>query len=356
MISQYRLCVPATGLSSVLGGMNQACAAFCAGIKLPQKSITFELHDSDEEQAQPLSIMGLPKSAFAYTGVARFSLNLAEAILDASAKFNFDKKIPFVLMLPDPNDRGLEGEWQSEELIEARVNLFGKQIMAAVGYILGAEMPELDCHFCHADHTGIAKALNFYQYKHLNSDWNTCLIGAVDSLLNNDTLEFLLNEDKFKCEDTPTGFVPAESAGVFVISPSQMEGVVFDCIVETGELITDDEQNLMPSSCHFKLIDIPAEESKKSLLISDINGEQFRAYEWGNLLLKLHQNNFANDFTETYYPVETFGESGTSTGFVSWLIALHCLSRKIFSSVDNIILSLSDGERKDRALISLSRI
>ena len=90
---------------------------------------------------------------------------------------------------------------------------------------------------------------------------------------------------------------------------------------------------------------MPAQE--QAFFISDLNGETYRAHEWGGVLVRLKetQGNLL-DSLQHWCPALGFGDTGAASGAVSVCVANAAFERGYAPALDAVILSAADdGQR-----------
>jgi 3-oxoacyl-[acyl-carrier-protein] synthase-1 len=160
-----------------------------------------------------------------------------------------------------------------------------------------------------------------------------CLAGGVDSYLEPDTLEWLESNDQLHGGSNPYGFIPGEAAGFCLV-----------CLVKTAErrqlaplgyvitAATAKEAKLIKTDaiCLGKgltevfqkvFADLPSSSDKIENTVCDMNGEPYRADEYGFAVARLSQR-FV-DASAFLAPADCWGDVGAASGplFVSLVVA-----------------------------------
>ena len=88
-------------------------------------------------------------------------------------------------------------------------------------------------------------------------------------------------------------------------------------------------------------------------LLHDLNGELYRANEWGITLLRLAS--LTKPFVDptVWFPVTCFGETGAATGAIQALVAIRAFERNYPEGESAVLASASDGTK--RAVVIMSR-
>lgn len=188
-----------------------------------------------------------------------------------------------------------------------------------------------------------------------------CLILAVDSLLDNATLQLMDQAGRIKSERNLDGFIPGECAvGVLLEDreAAQERHAEIKALVEhigfadeanhieTGGVCTG-EGMATAVAASLDHLD-PAE--KITWMLSDFNGESHRAQEWGHCQVKL-----LNRLTieHDWHPALSIGEVGSAQPAVSSVLAAQ--SWQCGKAPANRALVFSACDRAPRAAMTLAR-
>ncbi|OZG70965.1 hypothetical protein BTA51_22935 [Hahella sp. CCB-MM4] len=198
-----------------------------------------------------------------------------------------------------------------------------------------------------------------------------CIVGAVDSLLGEKTVELLLAREQILTPDSSTGFLPGEAAAMLLLTNQDEQGTVagvsavqygneeYDFypsdieVSEEGEEIEDDEENETSTFYHGREM---AAVIKGALEHGGIQNDKFdvftgfgefpssrdRALEWGNILVNLKQH-FSNiDLIQWHLCEDSFGGIGVAFMPVSICLGLHAVRRKYLKGRHFIVSATSD--------------
>ena len=174
---------------------------------------------------------------------------------------------------------------------------------------------------------------------------------GVDTYLDELSLQWLADTGRLKVEGQAKGFVPGEGAAVLLIEQAssararqvmplaQVAGVgaametqtIFDKKPSTGEALT---QALRAAT---------RQAGPCPLVVCDLNGERYRAQEWG---LVLARTQGAQGAQLTWHAADCMGDAGAASGALSLVWAAMALSRRHAPGNAALIWGASDdGER-----------
>jgi 3-oxoacyl-[acyl-carrier-protein] synthase-1 len=185
----------------------------------------------------------------------------------------------------------------------------------------------------------------------------TAVVIGVDSWLDETTLEWLDATGRLKRDGMPVGLQPGE-AGVAIAlrsNPSAQRSTVVRGAVSEGH-----EQRALLSGASTvgeALAEVLARASASSpeevvWLISDQNGEVYRATDWGYAAVRLRARfeRFADPIV--WYPAVSFGDVGAASALAGVCVADRAWLRGYAPARRALIVAASDGPL--RAAVALS--
>lgn len=189
-----------------------------------------------------------------------------------------------------------------------------------------------------------------------NGSAEFCLVGGVDSYLEPETLEWLDEEEQLHSEKNKWGFAPGEAAG-FCLLTSQQTAEKYRISVLGVVLATakDKEPDLIKadSVCTgegltkaFKQV-LAFSNQKINQTICDMNGERYRADEFGFTILRTSEH-FV-DAGSFQAPADCWGDVGAASGplFVSLAV---CAAQRGYAK-GPFTLVWTSSERGERAAV-----
>jgi 3-oxoacyl-[acyl-carrier-protein] synthase-1 len=184
------------------------------------------------------------------------------------------------------------------------------------------------------------------------------IIVSVDSLLESDTLELLSAARRLKTNETPRGLMPGEAAGAFLVEPlalAQRREARILCTVQG--LALEQEQDSRASGARSAGVALSAAISQAvppdralGAIYGDLNGEDARAEEWGNTLVRLSTSHRL-DTAAQHWPAASLGDTGAASGAISVAVGARALWRGQAGG-DVLVWSSSDTGEVAAALLS----
>jgi len=201
-------------------------------------------------------------------------------------------------------------------------------------------------------HAGTVYAVSEAQKMIEEHGLDRVIVLAVDSYLDPLTLEWLGAHERLKSDDNPQGLVPGEAAAAFMIEKksiaeargARIEAVITApaCGVEVNHLFSDYVNNGRALSAVIK--DTLARSNNgqpfTGIIIPDLNGENWRAMEYGSARAVLCDRISDDAFLIT--PCASLGDTGAASGSVAFCIAVRAFARHYLPDEQAMILSSSE--------------
>lgn len=374
--------VTGIGMVTPLGNdADTSCAAFRAGLTRAnslEHAIKVRLKDGDEEDIVAHSI---PIVTCGFRGFARLlqlSLHALQDLERHSKLHRLDhKRTGIYLAYPDlnrirhsisrENNSEIEDFTQDmEESTSIHQESIGHRLCKRITEQVNLSIPEENWKgFC-AGRTGVSYAIADAIGNLNEKKLDYCLIGGIDSFLEEKTLHWLHNTGRLKTSENPYGFHPGE-AGAFLLAERYKTAVqrgasilltIVDVArgVEQNHLFTGQDSssegltkavNQVLSTTNIKQNDF--------WFIGDQNGEKYWITDWTNALLRISGNFSGILDTPVWLPSMAFGEIGTASGAVAICLASNAFSRNYAPSDFVVIQSSSDmGERSAMLLMNFN--
>lgn len=350
-------------MASCLGPAVPACAAFRANLLRPSSALETELALPGDEVPRPLTVCALQVATFGFTGVGRFVALACEVLKDLGSRVDLDTLGPetgLYLALPDPWERGLDlGE--PDDTAARRIEVLGTRVLdtSLRNLGLGWKGPR---RFFGGGNVAFAQALHAAHAELLRRGLRSCVVMGLDCLVEEPTLQVLADEARLKTPDHPVGLTPGEAgAALFVTldgpepSPRSAPRVVLHGVRlghephPRGSNRPSDARAL--AECAREALMAAGTVRAPPLLVSDHNGEEARAREWGMVLLRLRELDPALAGLPAWYPAIGFGDVGAATGGVAACVAVRGLQRGYAPSSTSLILSSADDAGRAAILL-----
>jgi 3-oxoacyl-[acyl-carrier-protein] synthase-1 len=358
--------IQALGMVSPLGALIQGCAALRAGISRRSPSPYLTCAVEGESRPQPLVSCEAFIATLGFSNLGRLVALVSEALKDLGTRVDLSQLPADTLLfmaLPDPLERAMPVGPELEEDEPRRYQVLGRRVMERALKGLGLRWTGGAWRFFGGGNAAFAQALGAAVDAVAQRHCQACLVIAVDSLAGPDVLPELLEARRLKKGDRPTGFIPGEGAVALLLTsrgqvsaPGGPEPRIVIRAVELGEDSRFRGAELPPdgrvlSGCVASALRAAGVEGQRLALIGDLNGEEYRAREWGMLLVQLRTLGLGEAVT-SWFPTEGFGETGAASGALGLCAAVRGLQRRYSPSPTPLVVSISDGGERAAILVS----
>lgn len=362
--------IQALGMSSPLGTLIQGCAAIRAGLSRARPSPYLSHVREGESLAQPVMTSEASLVTLGFSNVGRLVALLVEALEDLSGRVSLSTMPADTLLfvaMPDPVERGIPLSPELEADPFRRCQALGRRVMERALDGVGVTWRGGAWHFFSAGHAGFAQALKAATDALAERRCGNCLVVAVDSLCGPDVLPEFSVQRRLKTSDTPTGFIPGEG-GVALwltersasVSPSGPEPRITLRAVMLGEdnarfrgaALPPDGRTL--AACVTSALRTAGGDGSRLVLVGDHNGEEYRAREWGMMLMHLHSERLGQETQVSWFPAEGFGDTGAASGALGLCVAVRSLQRRYSPSPMPVVLSISDEGTRAAMVVSVA--
>jgi 3-oxoacyl-[acyl-carrier-protein] synthase-1 len=194
-----------------------------------------------------------------------------------------------------------------------------------------------------------------------NGSFDFCLVGGIDSYLEPETLEWLEEGDQLHSSNNPWGFVPGEAAGfclltscrfaerynlpvlgrVLAVSTAYEKNLIKTGAVCTGKGLSEVVQKVLPA--------LPAPDARVDQTICDLNGEPYRADEFGFTAARTSERFVAA--TEFLAPADCWGDVGAASGPLFVSLAAAASLKGYAKGPHTLIWTSSEGGERTAALL-----
>jgi 3-oxoacyl-[acyl-carrier-protein] synthase I len=183
-----------------------------------------------------------------------------------------------------------------------------------------------------------------------------CIIGGMDCLLAPETLDWFEDAERLKSETfgRNQGFIPGEAVSFMVVQSKQealnqkkhilAEIIGMGLAREPAPFLSErpSKGEGLTQSCRVALAESACDSGEIAAVFSDLNGEFFRAKEWGYAELRCFGN--LNDSRQLWHPADCLGSVGAASGAVLINLAAVGLSRRWISKYAMVFCSDDEGE------------
>ena len=178
------------------------------------------------------------------------------------------------------------------------------------------------------------------------------LVAGVDSLLDPETIAWLHQAGRLKLSGMPVGLMPGEAAAFVLLCPESP--LVEATVTATGD--ASEAKTLWSGSTSVgqglaqALAQVAAAagwaENQRAWVLADLNGEVYRANEWGHAVARLRADWPALENTALWLPAASFGDTGAASALMAVCSALQAQLRGYAPAERAVIVAASEGESR----------
>ncbi|MBE0543993.1 MAG: hypothetical protein IH623_21835 [Verrucomicrobia bacterium] len=188
------------------------------------------------------------------------------------------------------------------------------------------------------------------------------LVGGVDSLLRPSVYESLTEAGQLRdADDNPEGIYPGEAAAFIALEKRPVSGRIFARLLSTGtaeeptagteqpnrgEGLTAAIRSARAATPHLK---------DRPLVICDLNGNRYRALEWGLALIRalgdLRWREGKAPSDEFWHPADCMGDIGAASGILNCLWAVESLRKGYAGTSQVLVWGASDTSPRAASII-----
>lgn len=215
-----------------------------------------------------------------------------------------------------------------------------------------------------ADRAGVAEALARALADLAAERIDAAFVGGVDSLLEEETIDWIKFCGRLKTPRSPIGLQPGEGSGFIVVESCERaerrKAPVLAHIA--GVRLSNDPWSLasdaQPSGKGLIEAIAPFIEGASGpaipprWFITDLNGEADRSVEWGCLLVLLRSRSRVDVAPVAWQPATAFGDTGSASGALAIVCALAAFARGYAPFPAVFVTSASDTQRRAAVLLT----
>lgn len=355
----------------------------------------FRIHDHisvmapGDSEPGPISIASVAYNLDGYQGLARVVKMLDHAwqdLLDNTCRQRPGSDALVLMALPDPIEREFDFDYatdvqdavdlddtNSHRAIRRQTycDLITSRLYDALWKKHQLDLKPLALQVVFGDRVAFARILEKAGALLDQGHITECYLMVHDSLIGDSMLDTLWQQGQLKTADNPVGFIPGEGAAVIWLTKAGRHKSAFKTQlsvtmdrssfaayspVNNEALLSDEERVSWHGHKMLKILapllgDIKKQTSPRQLLI-DINGQENRACEFGNLQVLLKKDNPRAQHLEPIIPALGFGETGAMAGAYAFACILASAHR-VYAKSRNFIILLSerDGRRAAARLL-----
>ncbi|MBZ4415993.1 hypothetical protein [Myxococcus sp. RHSTA-1-4] len=285
-----------------------------------------------------------------WSGAARMALLGAaalEEVLGKLAAAHLDAEVPVLVGLPEERPG-----WDAAD---------ASRVAAALGAVEGGRLrPRIEPRL--AGHAAALEALREAVTRiGRTGRCPLVIVGGVDSYHDLETLDWLRENNQWLEAGSRTGFVPGEAAAFVALmdaSEARRLGLTPAATVRTAatarerRLINTDALNLgegLTSAVSEALAPLDGTRETVENILCDINGDRYRAEEWGFVALRLGQA--FRDASAYHTPVRSCGDVGAATGALNLVMSAQSWRRRYARGPRALVWGSSDAGLRAAALL-----
>ena len=366
------LCITGIGMVTSLGlDVKTSCAAARAGIARSGEIEYFPVRSPEDGSVSGLVVHAAPMITDGFEGDARLLRLMAAALSDlmrqtpdapwVKGKTAFYLSLPDQLrtftgaaLIPDEKERGQKEEEALAAAGEPPDSSRPRNLLLKAASL--SDWPgEPDLRFTSTSgNTGVAEALAKAAEDLAKGVIDAAVVGGVDSLCGGETLAWLDTTGRLKTPDLPAGLQPGEAGAFFVAEPlrsARARKAPIHATVQTVRLEAESRTLLsgeppLGEGLASLLQGAPPGGQGKSgtpWIITDQNGEPYRAMEWGHAVVRMVRDWPELNNAALWYPAISFGDTGAAFCAVAACMAVRAYERAVGPDARAIIVSSSDG-------------
>ncbi len=362
-----RLAVAQIGLVSSIGGdVATSCASARADLSR-RSELPYTVIDPDRD---PLKATGHQADYLTkgFRGDARLIRLLAGALDDLvanTAKDLWPRAIDVFVAMPasfrdDPDQKVdlLSSPWESAQTTPADV-VRGRSIVEKALAAAGVPSKIANLSVITQGHVSVGVALEAAAVGFQNGNQRPALVLAVDAPVDLARVASLDARGRLAGPSVPTGAAPGEIGACMLVADydaARSQGFsAIGQILQPQSLQSDPSFNAdtppdgraLASLATAVIRSLPAFGLQSDVWwILDMNGETYRAREWGTAIVHLKQALPSVGTQNVWLPAVNFGDCGAATGLAAAALAVRSFARRYAPATSALVLSASDGTRR----------
>lgn len=337
----------AAARTAVGGDVEQTAASIRAGLSRSGAHASYEAlsRDPEWEEQEPLTVAAAPGIDPALRGAERLHALLTPVLADlveaADLKRRDLAECALLLALPSPDEAVIP--WRLAET-------FALELSRRTGLVFKTSRQSLSGHAAAFELLGEASSLL------ASGEVQTCLVAGVDSYLSEDRLAVLDEAYRLKSARNVDGFCPGEAAAALLVegARSRRGATPKATIAALGLGLEPETMRSEKVSTGKGLVQalrgaLPGEGSP-DFLLCDLNGESYRAFEWGTAQARLGAR--LEGLRRAVMPARSVGDVGAATGALLLATAAEALGRGWAPGEEALLFTASEGALRAAARVS----
>jgi len=339
------LAITAMGAVSAVGAnAPQTCTSIRAGLAGFSEHAYFESlsRDPEWEPGEPLRVASFPLLDPMMDGPGRLLELAIPALIElggqARLKRSDLRESALLLSIPVADDA--VGEWDLEtSFIPELCRVTG---LADFAVVVANR----------SGHTGVFELVQEAHRLLAAGECQRCFIIAVDSYLSADRMDVWDRAWRLRSERNADGFIPGEAASALLLElPGSAEVRSADIAALVTAVGFGDESNAQSSDrsssgaglCQALAAVIPTGESAR-WVCCDLNGESYRAFEWGLARVRLHEQ--LEGMAVLHHPADSAGDVGAASGGILMSHVAYAFGRPRPPAPEAILWTAADDGKR----------
>lgn len=345
-----------------------SCAAARAGITRARELEYYPVRSLADGAEAGIVAHAIRELTLGFEGAPRLMRLMQGALADLCgqlpATFWTEHRVGAYLSLPSPLRRFEGAAWLPDdaargELVAARAEaeseldpMLPAKLFDKGARLAGLSSPPPVMSVTTSGHTGVAQCLD-RAWRDLEANrLDVALVGGIDSLVEETTLEWLDTTQRLKSINTPVGVQPGEGAAFLLLEPERSARARrapslarLDAVHFAEEPRSWEKAESPIGVGLYEAVRRAGRDPRDSVawLVTDHTGEVYRATDWGMALVRLRGQDPAFEAPLVWYPAASFGDTGAAAGAFAACVALRAFARRYAPARSALVTNGSDG-------------
>ena len=236
---------------------------------------------------------------------------------------------------------------------------YGPLLLRGLGGVLSALVGSSDVRLVETGRASVLQAFRMAAQEMAGENPpDAVIVGGVDSLISPRSLSFLSATKRLREGRRSTGILPGEGAGFLVLETPEAAARRHATVWTVVEAAAGGVDSTPPEKPNRALVlgrvfrAVAGNIAKaRPLIISDLNGERSRAYEW---MFASTRAPFFHSGMEHWLPSESIGDAGAACGAVTSVWAVDALQKSYCGAHEAVVWGSSDEGPREAIVIKRS--
>ncbi len=176
-----------------------------------------------------------------------------------------------------------------------------------------------------------------------------CILLAADTFHDERRLELYDRQRRIRSARCPDGFIPGEGAVALLVEREPADALAAITVLSEAGESQPFTAELSSSGRGLQAVLEPLLAPGPSWVACDLNGESYRAFEWGLMLARLAP---ALELARLDHPADCFGEAGAAFGGLLVAHVVQAFARRYAPADRAIVWTAGDGAERFGAVVS----